>query len=95
MARRPVAAQDEFWLGLDRPENLMVVTSLLWTAEEIDPDRLRAVLTERLVERYPFFRQQPEIHGPTRRAWWVDDPDFDLDHHLVVRSVPAPGDHSY
>jgi diacylglycerol O-acyltransferase len=90
---RRIPAEDSFWLELDRPENLMVVTSLMWTSEEIDPDRLRAVVRERLLARFPVFRQRPSVHaGLVRRGSWVDDTDFDLDRHLVVRPMPTPGD---
>ena len=88
-----MSPQDSLWLELDRPSNLMVITSLLWTATPIDPDRLRALLRERLLARYPVFRQRPVLHdGVLRSGSWVDDDDFDLDRHLVVGTVPAPGD---
>jgi len=90
MTRRPIASHDSFWLELDRPENLMVPTSLIWTAEEVDPHAFRALLRERLIERFPVFSRRPEMHGGlVRGGMWVDDPDFDLDRHVVVR--PAPG----
>jgi diacylglycerol O-acyltransferase len=93
MTRRRMPVEDTFWLGLDRPENLMVVTSLMWTAEEVDPDRLRAVVRERLLTPFPVFGRRPEMRGGLlRRGTWVDDPDFDLDRHLVVRPMPDPGD---
>ncbi|RBY89570.1 WS/DGAT domain-containing protein [Blastococcus sp. TF02A-30] len=90
---RPMRPEDAFWLELDRPENLMVVTSLMWTSEEVDPDRLRAVVRERMVDRFPVFRQRPVLHGgPLRRGRWVEDPDFTLDRHLLVRPAPDGGD---
>ncbi|MGY1811206.1 wax ester/triacylglycerol synthase domain-containing protein [Blastococcus sp. SYSU D00820] len=85
--------QDSLWLELDRPEHLMTITSVLWTEEPVDPDRLREVVAERLVGRFPVFSQRPVLHGGVvRTASWEDDPDFDLDRHVVVRDVPAPGD---
>ncbi|MGY1734966.1 WS/DGAT domain-containing protein [Geodermatophilus sp. SYSU D00684] len=90
-ARRRMPAEDAFWLELDRPDNLMVVTSLLWTAEEVDPGRLRAVVRDRMLAPYPVLRSRPELRGTLlRRGTWVEDRDFDLDRHVVVR--PAPGD---
>jgi WS/DGAT/MGAT family acyltransferase len=87
-----MASEDSFWLELDRPENLAVVTSLMWTAEEVDPDRLRRVITERLIDRFPVFRRRPELHsGLVRWGAWVDDPNFDLDRHVVVRAMPGDG----
>ena len=93
MTARAMSPHDSLWLELDRPSNLITITSLMWTATPIDPDRLRAVLRDRLLVRYPVFRQRPELRsGPLRSGTWVDDEDFDLDRHLVVGTVPAPGD---
>ncbi|HXV93557.1 MAG TPA: WS/DGAT domain-containing protein [Pseudonocardia sp.] len=90
--RRPIPPQDGLWLLLDRPTNLLVITSVMWTAEPVDPERLRAGIEERLLGRYPVFRQRPVLHeGAVRTGYWEDDPDFDLDRHLVVRPMPAPG----
>ena len=54
--RRRLGVQDALWLEMDRPANLMVVDSLVWTATPIDWERLRAVVRERLWDRYPVFR---------------------------------------
>ena len=75
MSRRLMTPQDSIWLELDRPTNLMAITSLLWTATPVDPDRLRALIAERLVARYPVFRQRPVLRGgPVRWGYWADDP---------------------
>ncbi|WP_029432371.1 WS/DGAT domain-containing protein [Blastococcus sp. URHD0036] len=93
MTRHRMAAADSLWLELDRPENLAVVTSLMWTTAEVDPDRLRQVLRTRLVDHFPALRRRPETHdGLVHRGSWRDDPDFDLDRHLVVRPMPGAGD---
>jgi len=93
MTRRRIPAEDRLWLELDRPENLMVVTSLMWTGEEVDPERFRTVVRERLVDRFPVLRQHPHLRGGlVRGGSWVDDAAFDLDRHVVVLPVPAPGD---
>jgi WS/DGAT/MGAT family acyltransferase len=88
-----MAPQDSIWLELDRPTNLMAITSLLWTATPIDPDRLRSLIGERIVARYPVFRQRPVLRGgPVRWGYWADDPDFDLDRHVRVAPMPGAGD---
>ncbi len=93
MTGRRMAAADSFWLELDRPDNLAVVTSLMWTTTEIDPDRLREVLRTRMVDPFPVMRRRPEMHdGLVHRGSWLDDPDFDLDRHLLVRPMPGTGD---
>lgn len=92
MARRPIPPEDRIWLELERPDNLMTITSVLWTTTPVDPERLRELLRERLLERYPVFCSRP-LPGPLPgTGWWVDDQDFDLDRHLHVVELAAPGD---
>lgn len=92
MTRRRMPPEDSLWLELDRPTNQMVITSVLWTDSPVDPERLREVLRRRVLSRYPVFPQRPVVHsGLVRRGVWVDDPEFDLDRHLVVQPMPGPG----
>jgi WS/DGAT/MGAT family acyltransferase len=78
---------------MDRPTNLMVVNSVLWFEEPLDLERARRVVRERLVERFPRFRQRVvEPSGVLGVPSWEDDPTFDLDRHLHHIALPAPGD---
>jgi diacylglycerol O-acyltransferase / wax synthase len=90
---RPMGAVDSVWLTMDRPDNLMVIDSLLWFDAPVDWERLAAVIQRRLVDRYPVFSQLalPPAHplGPPR---WGDDPDFAIDAHVVRAALPQPGD---
>ncbi|MFD8496377.1 WS/DGAT domain-containing protein [Amycolatopsis sp. NPDC059657] len=88
---RHMTAQDSFWLDLDRPENRMAITSVLWTATPIDPDRLRTVIAERLLGRYPVYSQHPVRDGMPGSAGWRTDTDFDLARHVIVDKLPEPG----
>jgi WS/DGAT/MGAT family acyltransferase len=82
-----MAPADAAWLRMDRPTNLMVVNSVMWFDEPIDGTSLRKVLQERLVDRFPRFRQRAvEDHG----VWWEDAADFDLEDHLHPVQLPAP-----
>lgn len=93
MTARRMSAQDSLWLALDGPTNQMVITSVMWTGTPVDPDRLRAVVRERVLARYPVFSQRPELRGRlVRRGRWLDDEQFDLDRHLVVAPMPGAGD---
>ncbi|MFC4950735.1 wax ester/triacylglycerol synthase family O-acyltransferase [Pseudonocardia sp. GCM10023141] len=92
MTRRPIPPQDQLWLELDRPTNLLVITSVMWTSEPVDPAALRALVQDRLLDRYPVFRQRAVDGLLPGTAHWEDDPEFDLDRHLRVATVPAPGD---
>jgi diacylglycerol O-acyltransferase / wax synthase len=89
---RPMTAQDRLWLVLDRPDNLLTITAVLWTETPVDADRFRSVVRERLVDRYPVFRRCAVEHGAVLRSGaWVDDRSFDLDRHVVVRPMPGNG----
>ncbi|WP_198950311.1 wax ester/triacylglycerol synthase family O-acyltransferase [Kineosporia sp. A_224] len=91
-ARHTMGAVDAIWLHMDRPENLLVIDTLMWFEGTVRIDRLRAVVTERLLDRFPVFRMRPaEPLLPVGPPRWVDDPGFDLDRHLVVRRLAAPG----
>ena len=81
---------DAAWLQMDRPTNLMVITSALWFDAPIDEQALRAVVQERLVDSFPRFKQRiaQGVTGPA----WEDVPDFDLDLHIHHLALTAPGD---
>lgn len=93
MTSRAMSGVDHDWYRMDSPKNLMVVNGLMWTTESLDRERFRAVLQERLVDRFPKFSQRPAESGiPLRRARWQDHPSFDLDEHLYEAQLSEPGD---
>ena len=88
-----MASADAAWLHMDRPTNLMVVNGVLWFDEPLDHERLRETIRERLVERFPRFRQRvAEPRLGLGAPAWEDHEDFDLDVHLHHLALPAPGD---
>jgi diacylglycerol O-acyltransferase / wax synthase len=92
MSRHRMTSADAAWFHMDRPTNLMVVNAVLWLEEPVDFERLRAILLERLVERFPRFRQRVvEPRAGLGIPSWEDDPAFDLDRHLHRIALPAPG----
>jgi diacylglycerol O-acyltransferase len=91
MTRRQMASPDAAWLHMDRPTNLMVITSVMWFDEPLDAERLLEVYRTRLLEPYERFRQRVvESHVPFRTPHWEDDPDFDLERHVHWRTLPPP-----
>jgi diacylglycerol O-acyltransferase / wax synthase len=93
MARTRMTNADAAWLHMDRPTNQMIVNSVMWFDEPVNWDRLREVYEERLLSPYPKFRQRAVGRRlPGGRLSWEDDPDFDLDRHLVHAQLPGPGD---
>jgi len=87
----PLRSVDYAWLRMDEPANLMIINGVLVFEEPLDVERVRRVVGERLasIERF-----RNRIVRPLRGYWpvWQPSPDFDLDDHLVVERLPAPGD---
>lgn len=94
-ARRPVRPVDDVWLAMDQPDNLMVVEGLMVVDGELDRDTYVRLLRERMLDRFPRFRQRAR-HAwlPWPGQWWEDDPGFDLERHVREVRLPAPGDDS-
>jgi diacylglycerol O-acyltransferase len=92
MSNRSMPNADAAWLHMDRPTNRMVINAVLWFDAPVAADGLRRVLGERIVDRFPSFRQRAVERGPLGGAAWEDDPDFDLDLHFHHLALPSPGD---
>jgi diacylglycerol O-acyltransferase len=89
--RRRLGVQDALWLEMDRPNNLMVVDSVIWTADPLDWDRVREVTQERLSTRYPVFRSRA-VKDDDGSWWWEVDDDFDFDDHVSIVDLDDPND---
>lgn len=93
MAGRTISPADTLWLNMDRPNNLMVIESLMLLEEPVDTERVLTVLERRVVDRYPVFRQRPV---PSRLPFglprWEDDPAFDITRHITRTRLDPPGD---
>ncbi len=88
MTTTRMSAQDALWLTMDRPNNLMVIDSLMWFRSELDWDAVKQVVSERLVDVFPVFRSRPLQRGST---WvWEQVDDFDLADRLTYVELPAP-----
>lgn len=90
---RRIGPVDTIWLNMDRPENLMVIESVMLLEQTPDWDAVRDVIQTRLVDPYPVFRERPL---PPAHVWdlpqWEPDPDFHLDRHIRRHTLRAPGD---
>jgi diacylglycerol O-acyltransferase len=89
--RRRLGVQDALWLEMDRPNNLMVVDSVIWTAEPLDFGKVRDVIEERLLNRFPVFRSRA-VQDDDGSWWWEPDQDFDFDNHVALVSLNKPND---
>ena len=87
--RQPMGVQDALWLEMDRPSNLMVVDSLVWTTEPLDWDRFVSVAKERLWDRYGVFRSVA-VHDDD--GWfWEEHRHDSFESHLTRLHLPEPG----
>ena len=86
LQRERMSPVDTAWLRMDRPTNLMMIVGVMVFKQRMDFKRLRNTIEARLVGRYRRFRQcaVEEVAG----AWWQDDPDFDIDAHLIRKQTP-------
>lgn len=89
--RRRLGIQDALWLEMDRPNNLMVVDTVVWTADPLDWSRVRQVIEERLTNRYPVFRSLA-VKDRDDSWWWEVDEDFDFGQHITVVDLTDPDD---
>jgi WS/DGAT/MGAT family acyltransferase len=83
--RERMSKVDTAWLRMDSSTNLMMIVGV-WV---IQPGITYADLAQRLQERllkYPRF-VQCAVQDATG-ATWVQDPNFDMAHHLVVEALP-------
>ncbi len=88
-----MSSADAAWLHMDRPSNLMIINSVMLFDEPIDTERIKQTIAQRMVDRYPRFRQRViESRIPLRPPSFQDDPDYSLDHHVHHVALPAPGD---
>jgi WS/DGAT/MGAT family acyltransferase len=88
----PMSSIDSFWLSMDEPTNLMVITGLMAFSEMLDYDAVCSLLKERLL-CYNRFRQK--VVWPTStlgRPFWDEDTTFDIQNHVVRVALPTPRD---
>jgi WS/DGAT/MGAT family acyltransferase len=75
---------DAAWLGVERPENRMVVTAVLQLSGALDLGSLRALVAERIVARHPRLTQRiVRSRLPLVPPRWQRDDTFDLTAHVV------------
>lgn len=91
--RRPVRPVDDVWLALDQPDNLMIVEGLMIVDGDLDRDTYLELVRTRILEQFPRFRQRARWEWlPWPGRWWEDDPDFDLERHVLEVDLPSPDD---
>jgi diacylglycerol O-acyltransferase / wax synthase len=82
---------DNFWLCMDDPTNLMMITAFMEFEDRIDFKRLRATIESR-VSSFPRFRKKVvrPVSGMGTPIWEMDR-HFDIRSHIHRVALPSPG----
>ena len=84
-----MSVQDELWLTMDRPNNLMVIDGVMTLGEAPEPEDVLDVLRT-TVDRFPVLRRRPVRTGG---GWgWQNDDDFAVDRHFEYIEFDQPLD---
>jgi diacylglycerol O-acyltransferase / wax synthase len=83
---------DNFWLCMDEPVNLMVITGFWEFYEPLDYNRLFATVEARLASFRRFRQKVVRPKTGIGLPKWVDDKHYDLASHLHRVALPSPGD---
>lgn len=84
-----MSAVDRAWLRMETPQNPMMICGV-WALESgVSMSRLRRTIEERFL-CFSRFRQRAVDTGD--RAYWQDDPLFDLDNHIHQIALPGKAD---
>lgn len=87
---------DAAFLAVETPTSHMHVASLVLLDPASAPGGwgfadVRRLLADRLHLVPPFRRRVVEVPFGLEHPLWIEDPAFDLDHHLFRAALPAPG----
>jgi WS/DGAT/MGAT family acyltransferase len=75
---------------MEVPANLMMITGVMVFSAPMDRERLKATLQERML-RFDRFRQRT-VRPAFGVPYWEEDPNFDINYHVQLATLPAPGD---
>lgn len=84
-----MTAVDTAWWHMEREDNPMMITGVLVLDRQVDVNRFRELLEQRLLRYNRFSQRVVEQDG---KVFWEDDPHFHLDNHLHHIALPDPGD---
>ncbi len=95
MTTERMSGPDAAWLHMDRPDNLMIVNTVLWFDTTPDWDRVEEAVQRRLVDCHRRFRQSvtdPPVTLGLVAPVWDEGAAVSAAAHIVRAALPAPGD---
>jgi diacylglycerol O-acyltransferase len=82
---------DTAWYQMEDPTNLMMVSGFIEFNKRLDFERVKRVISERMLALYPRFTMKVvETMVPFRNPRWEVDETFTLESHLQHAALPAP-----
>lgn len=87
MALERMSPVDTAWLHMDQPDNPADIVTLMTLDEPVDYEALKRTVEERLL-RFSRFKQRVTEHEA--QPCWEDEPDFDIENHVLQHPVPEP-----
>jgi WS/DGAT/MGAT family acyltransferase len=81
---------DTAWLRMESPTNLMMIGVVLIFESPIKIESLKETLQSKFL-KYNRFKQKV-VKEKNEKYYWVNDPHFDLDHHLHRVALPGKAD---
>ncbi|MBL8520858.1 MAG: wax ester/triacylglycerol synthase family O-acyltransferase [Betaproteobacteria bacterium] len=86
--RERMSGVDTAWLRMEHPTNLMMIVGVMMFKERLDYKKLCTAIEQRFLT-FPRFKQKA-VQDPTG-AWWEDDKNFDIKHHIKKVKLPGKG----
>ena len=77
--RERMSGIDTAWLRMEHPTNLMMIVGIMVFKDKLDFKKLQTTIEQRFLT-FPRFKQKA-VQDPTG-AWWDDDRNFDIKHHV-------------
>jgi len=90
-----MSGPDAAWLHMDRPENLMIVNTVLWFDTTPDWNAVEETVQRRLVDRHRRFRQSvtdPPVTLGLLAPAWDEGASICAAAHIVRAALPTTGD---
>jgi len=85
---------DTFWLHMDQPTNLMIITAVQEFDEILNFKDVKETIEKRLLVFDRFKKRVVKPISGVGVPTWEEDPTFDIRSHLHRMALPVPGDKS-
>ncbi len=83
-----MSSVDTTWLRMDRPTNLMMIVAVWLLEGPVAIEKVEKQIAEGLLN---YRRCRQKVEYTPAGAYWCDDPNFDLAHHMKRARLPGRG----